>query len=136
MGEVTEKTLLQQQEDGSDLGNFYPTHHVVLAFEKKEQADNVCDRLREAGFNDIRAIDDQQMIIASQRGLDTASPIAAMGSSLKMVELHNELAKEGCHFLIVKAPSNDDTEKLMAIVRKSPFRLAQKYKRLVIQTLD
>jgi hypothetical protein len=136
MSEVTEKTLLQQQEDGSDLGNFYPTHHVVLAFEKKEQADDVRDQLREAGFNEIRAIDDQQMIAASQRGLDTASPIGAMGSSLKMVELHHELAKKGCHFLIVKAPTDEDTEKLMSIVRKGPYRLAQKYKRLVIQMLD
>jgi len=136
MSEVTEKSLHAQQEDGSDLGNFYPTHHVLLAFEQKEQADQVRDGLREAGFKEIREIDDTQMAKASQHGLDTASLIAAMGSSLKMVELHNKLAKEGCHFLLVNAPSDEDTEKLMSVVRKGPFRLAQKYKRLVIEMLD
>ena len=135
MSEVTEKSLHQQQEDGADLGNFYPTHHVLLAFEQKDQADKARDALRDAGFGDIREIDDQQMIAASQHGLDTASLIAAMGSSLKMVELHNKLAKEGCHFLLVKAQSDQDTEKLMSVVRQGPFRLAQKYKRLVIENL-
>jgi hypothetical protein len=136
MSEVTEKSLKSQQENGADLGNFYPTHHVLLAFEQKQQADTARDGLRAAGFNEMREIDDREMISASQRGLDTASLIAAMGSSLKMVELHNKLAKEGCHFLLVKAPSDEDTEKLMTVIRKNPYRLAQKYKRLVIQTLD
>ena len=136
MSEVTEKSLQAQQEDGADLGNFYPTHHVLLAFEKKPQADEARDALSSAGFSEIREISDRQMVEASQRGLDTASLIAAMGSSLKMVELHNKLAKEGCHFLLVKAQSDEDTEKLMTVVRQNPFRLAQKYKRLVIQTLE
>ncbi|WP_428310375.1 hypothetical protein [Hydrocarboniphaga sp.] len=136
MSEVTEKSLHEQQEDGADFGNFYPTHHVLLAFEQKAQADGARDGLRAAGFDDVREIDDQRMISASQHGLDTASLIAAMGSSLKMVELHNTLAKEGCHFLLVKAESNEDTEKLMTVVRKGRFRLAQKYKRLVIETLE
>jgi hypothetical protein len=136
MSEVTEKSLKSQQEDGADLGNFYPTHHVLLAFEQKQQADQTRDGLRQAGFSEIREIGDRQMVEASQHGLDTASVIAAMGSSLKMVELHNKLAKEGCHFLLVKAESNEDTEKLMTVVRRNPFRLAQKYKRLVIEMLD
>lgn len=136
MSEVQDQSLHELQEDGSDLGNFYPTHHVLLAFEQKAQADQTRDALKEAGFAEIREIDDQHMISASQHGLDTASVIAAMGASLKMVELHNKLAKEGCHFLLVKAKSDEETEKLMAVVRKQPFRLAQKYKRLVIETLE
>lgn len=136
MSEVTEGSLLSQQEHGADLGNFYPTHHVLLAFEKKEDADSTRDGLRQAGFSEIREIDDRQMMDASQHGLDNANLIAAMGSSMKMVELHNQLARQGCHFLLVKAQSDEDTEKLMSVVRKVPFRLAQKYRRLVIQTLD
>ena len=136
MTEVKDQTLHELQEQGTDLGNFYPTHHIVLAFDNASQSKQAREGLEAVGFKEIRAFTDQQMQSASQHGLDTAGVIAAMGSSLKMVELHNRLAKEGCHFLMVKAPSDDDTERLMQVIRKNPFRLAQKYHRLVIQTLD
>ncbi len=136
MTQTENKSLNEQQEDGNDLGNFYPTHHIVLAFDTAEQAQTAYDALTQAGFKEIRRFTDKQMQASSQRGLDTAGLIAAMGSSLKMVELHHRLASEGCHFLMVKAPSDDDTERLMKEIRKQPFRLAQKYHRLVIQTLE
>lgn len=136
MSKLTENTRHSQQEDSIDLGNFYPTHHVVLAFEQEQQAREVGGALRLAGFRNIREIDDKHMLSASQRGLDTVDLIASMGSSQKTVELHNRLAREGCHFLMVRAPSDDDTEKLMEIIRQNPFRLAQKYHRLIIQTLQ
>lgn len=132
---TTDKSLHELQESGSDLGNFFPKHHVLIAFEKEQQARDTEQALQQAGFDDIKAIGDQQMIAASQKGLDSASPIAATGASLKMVELHNKLAKEGCHFLLVKAKGDEQTELLMNTVRDRPFRLAQKYHRLVIETL-
>lgn len=136
MTEVKDTSLNDLEEYGADLGNFYPTHHVLLAFERRSQAESVQSEAQAAGFVDIRFFDDHKMLKASQHGLDTAGLIAAMGSSLKMVELHNTLAREGCHFLLIKAESNEDTERLMAIVRQHHFRLAQKYRRLVIETLE
>jgi len=136
MSHVTETSLDQQQKDGADLGNFYPTHHVLIAFEQRQQADAAHQALREAGFDQIRQIDDNTMASTSQKGLDSAGLFAAMGASLKMVELHLTLAKEGCHFLLVHAPSDEDTEKLMQVIRRGSFRIAQKYRRLVIETLD
>jgi hypothetical protein len=133
--EPTEKSLHDLQESGSDFGNFFPKHHVLLAFEQEQQASDTQQALQDAGFEELKAIDDREMESASQKGLDSASPIAATGSSLKMVELHNKLAKEGCHFLLVKAEGDEQTEALMKIVRQRPFRLAQKYHRLVIEVL-
>jgi hypothetical protein len=133
--EPTEKSLHDLQESGSDFGNFFPKHHVLLAFEQEQQARDTQRALEEAGFKELKAIDDREMEAASQKGLDSASPIAATGASLKMVELHNKLAKEGCHFLLVKAEGDEQTEALMNTVRQRPFRLAQKYHRLVIEVL-
>ncbi len=127
--------LHDMQEDGSDWGNFFPRHHILIAFESQEQAGITHDALTRARVESVRSISDQEMISASQHGLDTAGLVAAMGSSLRMVELHNKLAREGCHFLLVKAESDDDTDRVMDIVRQRPFRLAQKYHRFIIQTL-
>ena len=33
--EPTEKSLHDLQESGSDFGNFFPKHHVLLAFEQE-----------------------------------------------------------------------------------------------------
>ncbi len=136
MSQATHCSLDQQQQDGADLGNYYPTHHVLIAFEQSEQADVAHQALAEAGFDQIRQIDDKTMASASQKGLDSAGLLAAMGASLKMVELHLTLAKEGCHFLVVHAPSDEDTKRLMQVVRRGGFRIAQKYRRFVIETLD
>lgn len=135
MSEVTDKSLNQLHEAGDDVGNFYPRGHVVLAFESPEQARNTEQAVREAGFTDVAAFTDRQVIEATQKGLDSAGITAALGASLKMVEIQNKLATEGCHFLLVKAPKEEDSERLMEVVRRRPFRLAQKYHRLVIETL-
>ena len=134
-GKTKDKSLHEMQKSGWDLGNFFPKHHVLLAFEKEQQADETRRALEQAGYRDIKIISDIEMESASQKGLDSASPIAATGSSLKMVELHNKLAKEGCHFLLVKAEGDEQTEALMSTVRQRPYRLAQKYHRLVIEVL-
>lgn len=136
MSEVTDKSLQELNTDGADLGNFYPTHHIMIAFEHKQQAEQAAEVLKkEGGFSDCRYFSDQQVAAATQRGLETANVVAAMGASLKMVELQNQLAREGCHFLLVKAPGDEGTEKVMNILRRGPFRLALKYHRLVIETL-
>ena len=119
-----------------DLGNFYPTHHVVLAFDQRSQADDAEETIRRAGFRDIRLVSDRQMRSALQHGRNSVPALPATGTSTKSVQLCQQLAEQGCQFLIVRAPSEDETQTLMNILQQHPCRLAQKYHRLVIQTLQ
>ena len=131
-----DESLHEQEENGADLGNFYPTHHVLVAFDSAAQAGDALETAKSAGFDELRQISSSEMASAARHGLETAGVLAALGSSLKMVELHKTLADEGCHFVLVKAPSDEDTERLMSQIRRKPFRMAQKYRRLVIEMLE
>ena len=59
-----------------------------------------------------------------------------MGTEGATVNKYINLAREGHHALMVKARSDDDSERLMSVVREFPFSYAQKYHMLAIEDLE
>lgn len=137
MAEIKEKQLGAMQEDGADFGNFYPVGHVMLALPDEETARTVLKELVEAGFTEAGChyMSDRTVSQGAARGMESAGLLSMIGSSLKMVEMHKSLADQGCHFLLVSAPERGDEEHLMRVVRRHPYELAQKYRRLTIEKL-
>ena len=45
------------------------------------------------------------------------------------------LAREGCHFLLIFAPDDDDQERAMQLLDGLAVRYAVKYHRLIIENL-
>lgn len=138
MSEVRHRDLEQLHQAGADLGNFYPTHHVFIAFAGRQHALAARAALLDEGFEaeDCRYFDDRQVAEASRHGIEQANILAAVGKSLEMVKLHERLAEQGCHFLLVRADSDTATARLMQVAHRWPVKLAQKYHPLVIETLD
>ena len=63
-------------------------------------------------------------------------PLPSVGTEAATVRSFESLARKGHHGLVVEADSREDTERLMQVVRRVEFSLAQKYRTLVIEDLD
>ncbi len=137
MTDIKDCSLIELYENGADMGNFYPLHHVFVAFPGEQEARQAQAALLEDGFSaaDCRVFNNREVADATQRGLDSAPLWGATGASLKDVQLQHQLALEGCHFLLVNAPSEAETESVMHAAHQGHFRVAQKYRRLVVEQL-
>jgi hypothetical protein len=59
-----------------------------------------------------------------------------VGTEGATVRQYVDLAQQGHHALMIPAPSQDATERIMEVVRKVPFSYAQRYHLLVIEDLE
>ncbi len=121
------------------LGVFYPTGYAFLMFPDAEDAEQAARKLEDAGFNgqDIMLLT-PQVILKEIGMIDGESSVAlpSVGTEGATVRKYVDLALEGHHALMVRAPSDKDTERVMSIVRDLPFSYGQKYHMLAIEDLE
>ena len=117
-------------------GVFYPTGHIVAAFEDEASALKAQECLvREHWPEDhVVYVDPPAMEREAEENLDDASFLAA-GASLPARQKQLELARAGCHFLLIFAPDDDDQERAMQLLDGMAVRYAVKYHRLIIENL-
>lgn len=119
-------------------GVFYPTGYAFIMFPEAGQAEQAARELEDQGF-DRQAI----MLLTPQDILreigkvdgDSDFMLPSVGTEGATVQKYVALAREGQHALMVHAPSEKETERVMAVVRKQPFSYAQKYHMLAMEDL-
>jgi len=103
-------------------GVFYPTGHLFIMFPTEKDA-------RDA---------ENQLLHKGVRG-DAVSLLTPMEIHEKIaataVREYEELAREGHHALLVRAPTERETEHVMDVLRSAKISYAQKYRHLVIEDL-
>ena len=120
-------------------GVFYPTGYAFLMFPDAENAEQAARELEAAGFADQDVLLLTPPVVLKEIGkIDGESTVElpSVGTEGATVRKYIDLAREGHHALMVKTPSNDYTERIMAIVRKLPFSYGQKYHRLAMEDLE
>lgn len=120
-------------------GIFYPTGYAFLMFPDAENAEQAARELEAAGFADQDVLLLTPRVVLKEIGkIDGESTVElpSVGTEGATVRKYIDLAREGHHALMVKTPSNDDTERMMAIVRKLPFSYGQKYHMLAMEDLE
>lgn len=117
-------------------GVFYPTGHIVAAFADEKSALQAQERLvREHWPEDhVVYVDPAAMEREAEENLEDASFLSA-GSSVPARQKQLELAREGCHFLLIFAPDDEDQERAMQLLDGMAVRYAVKYHRLIIENL-
>jgi hypothetical protein len=119
------------------FGVFSPIGHVVLAF----PSDTDATRAREALVGGGYAEDEVLQFTAAEVQADiektrpAVSILALMGAELDHQNLHFDAAKQGCAFLLVYAPSEAETDRVINVARRFHARLAHKYNRLTVEVL-
>lgn len=120
-------------------GVFYPTGYAFLMFPDAENAEEAARELEAANFDgqDIMLLT-PELILREIGKIDGESSIElpSVGTEGATVRKYIDLAREGHHALMVKVPSDEDAQRMMAIVRELPFSYGQKYHLLAIEDLE
>lgn len=115
---------------------FYPTGHVVTAFDTAEIAARAREALSKRGFppEHLLSVDAATMAREAADNLDHKSLLSA-GASVPTRQKQLQLAEAGCHFLIIYAPDDEDHERVLRALAGLPLKYAVKYHRLIIENL-
>ncbi len=103
------------------FGAFYPTGHVVIFFANKGDAERAREALLTGGYEEgeITILSSDYVVAAIEDALPHVSHLAQLGSETKHMREHLELAKQGCDKMIVYAPTEHESRRVMNVV--SPF---------------
>ena len=119
-------------------GLFYPTGYIVAAFPQSADALRVQRDLVAGGYDaahDCRYATCEEVAAEAEREVRSSSLLALFGHSLQARETHVDLAREGCHFLIIHASSHDETDRVIRVLSRVPVRYVVKYHLLVIEDI-
>lgn len=120
-------------------GVFYPTGYAFIMFPEGDQAEQAARELEASGFDGEAIMRLEPDTILREIGrVDGESDVIlpSVGTEGATVQKYVALAREGQHALMVHAPSEKETERVMAVVRKQPFSYAQKYHMLAMEDLE
>lgn len=121
-------------------GVFYPTGHIVTGFESSDANKDAALYAQKALLDGGISQDHMTLFASSTMAREAAdnlehAGILSVGASLPAREMQLELAKDGCDFLMIYAPTDNDQDKVIKLLQGHPLRYAAKYHRLVIEDL-
>ncbi len=119
-------------------GTFYPTGYAVLMLGPDQDLEDIGRQLEKAGFDPQRMMHLPPQTILRDIGKmlgDSGLALPSVGTEGKTVSRLVELARDGHQGLMVHAPKDEDTERLMQALQGVPMVYGQKYHRLAIEDL-
>lgn len=121
----------------TSLGAFKPVGHVLMAFASEAEARDAARALREAGFADGDILDFSGAEHAARMNemLDHASDFAGFGYEIVLMRRYKELCRQGCTWLLVYAPEDEEAARVADVARRLHALTAVKYHRLVEEDL-
>ena len=128
---------MTKAEMPTSFGVFSPTGHVVIAFESDADAKNARQALigDGIGVDKITLYRSDEVLSQIEGSRKTDNKIFQMGQEEEKVKRYTELARQGCGFLVVYAPSDEDSKRVMDIVHPLKPKFAEKYNRLTLEEL-
>ena len=120
-----------------DFGAFFPSGHMVVAFQQAEDAHQVMHELEELAHQPVDALElsPQEMADFAVRNLHDVGWVSNMGTSVATVQAFLNAARAGATFLILPTPDNSAAERVSQAIHHVPFVLAERYHRLFIETV-
>lgn len=120
-------------------GVFYPRGWAVLMFASAEAGQKVVADLKTGGYSDedlffVPAADILKKISESIGVAEAGLP--SVGSERTVVRQYETLAKQGHVAVLAYAQSEEETERVMTVARRSAPSAAQKYHRFAIEDLE
>jgi hypothetical protein len=118
-------------------GTFYPTGYSMVMFPDEATAVS-------AGTAVSSLLEDSQVFLLSPAAIfsqitptveNADDPLPSAGTEGATVRAYTKLAKEGHHGLLVETPNEETARRMMEVVRRFPYSMAQRYRMLVIEDL-
>ncbi|NML19192.1 hypothetical protein [Azohydromonas caseinilytica] len=119
------------------FGAFKPVGHVVVAFPDDQAAQQAARDLRDLGLGpeDILFYTGDEEGREMRELLDGVSGTAEFGHEIVLMRRYAELAREGCGWLIVFAPEDEQAMRVAEVARHHGARMAERYHRLVVEDM-
>jgi hypothetical protein len=118
-------------------GVFYPTGWMVLMLPGEQQARDAARLLEQSGIGSdaimLMSPQDVRRELVGAEGDDNMLPSA--GTEGDTVRNITRLGAQGHHALMVHAPHQEDSDRVMAALKDVPIAYGQKYRKLVIEDL-
>lgn len=128
---------LTKADHPQSFGTFKPVGHVIVAMPDDPSAEATTAALRGVGFEEADILhysaDEEDHEMA--RMLNGVSGVAGFGYEVTLMRRYQELAREGCSWLLVYAPDETHATRVADAARRFGARLAVKYHRLVVEDL-
>lgn len=128
---------LTLKELPTSLGAFKPVGHVMVGLPEQVAVLDAERELHEAGFPIDHIIDFSAAYGAEAMAamVENASEFAGFGYELTLMKRYVKLSREGCHWLLVYAPSSEEAERVKQIALAHGAPMAVKYHLLAIEDL-
>jgi hypothetical protein len=128
---------MTKAEMPTSFGVFSPTGHVVIAFDSDADARKARQTLVSGGVgvDEITVYRSDEVLSQIEGSQKTDNKIFQMGQEEEKVKRYAELANQGCGFLVVYAPSDEDSKRVMDLVHPLKPKFAEKYNRLTLEEL-
>lgn len=128
---------MNKQNPPTTFGVFKPVGHTLIAFHTRDELEAAQTKLLTLGFGSSSMVHytASEMRAQVDAELLTANPLANFGYELDLIRAHGELAKQGCSFLVVDAPTDALADQVAELVHSIQPATAQHYGRFLIQDL-
>jgi hypothetical protein len=131
------RPITQVDSLGKDWGAFYPSGHMVIAFQAQANLEQLTQGLKDLGqvSTDHLEVTSSQMIEFAERNIQEAGALATLGTSVTTLQAFLDAARKGAVFLIVPTPDDETAEQVASVLRGVPHLLAERYRSLAIETV-
>ena len=119
------------------FGVFKPVGHVIVALPTDKDARGAQRALLQDGFapGDVVFYTPEEMVRQADIDIEQAGVLAGIGQELNLVKAHRELALQGSSFIMVRAPKDEQAERVATIARQFDATRAQRYGHLMIEEM-
>lgn len=120
------------------FGYWYPRGYVLVAFKDRADAEKARNVLTEGGYaeGEVEIADGERFEEMTRQHPSGGSMVTRiLGTEHESEARYLQLAKEGHVFLLAYSPTELDAERLMRVVQRFDFVLADKFDRLSIHHL-
>lgn len=121
----------------TSFGVFKPVGHTLMAFYTPDALQAAQAKLSGMGFSPSSMVQytAAEMLAQVEAELLDKSPLANFGYELDLIRVHGDLARQGCVFLVVDAPTDAQAAQVADLVRAIQPATAQHYGRFMIEDL-
>jgi hypothetical protein len=128
---------MDKTDPPESFGVFKPVGHILAAFATVSDMEAAALALGDQGFEplDLVRYSPAEMKAQVDAELLHASPMAAIGQDINLIKVHRKMAEQGCSFLVVHAPSDEQSEQAAVVLRAMKAVTAQSYGRFIVEEL-
>jgi hypothetical protein len=120
-------------------GEFYPTGYTFVMLPSADDAKKLEQDLRAADVQEPDLLYLTPQAVLSQVAPTTAhhgEALPSVGTESATAHRYRELAAQGHCAVMVRPQSERDADKVMEVIRRSPFSIAEKYRLLAIEDVE